>query len=304
MARLFDSYVIVDWSAASKPTEGADSIWVGALTPDARFRMRFDAINPSTRARAKDILTDVLTRLTRRGDKVLLGFDFSLGYPEGTAEALQLKGESPAWKRMADFVSREMKDKPDNTNNRFPLAARMNRMISGEAFPFWGVTSKKDTVTTLGPKRARDHGAGDPAEYRHAETWAQTHHRARPQSVWKLAYTGSVGSQSLTGIPVVMSLREAFPESRIWPFETGWKAFDRDGLDSLQIVIAEVYPSLVPTSPDKGEIRDRAQVRAIAESFLARDSKGELGRAFAPPDGFPELAIPSIVNEEGWILGV
>jgi hypothetical protein len=304
LARLFDSYVMVDWSAASKPIEGADSIWVGALTPDARFRMRFDAINPSTRAKAKDILIDVLTRLTRRGDKVLLGFDFSLGYPEGTAETLQLKGDGPAWKRMADFLSREMKDKPDNTNNRFPLAARMNRMISGEAFPFWGVTSKKDIVTTLGQKRSRDHGEAEPAEYRRAEKWAQTHQKARPQSVWKLAYTGSVGSQSLTGIPIVMSLREAFPDSRIWPFETGWKTFDRDALESVSIVMAEVYPSLVPLTPEKGEIRDRAQVRVIAESFLALDSRGEFGRAFAPPDGFPEDAIRAVVDEEGWILGV
>lgn len=295
---------MVDWSAASKPTEGADSIWVGALTPDARFRMRFDAINPSTRAKAKDILIDVLTRLTRRGDKVLLGFDFSLGYPAGTAEALQLKGDGPAWQLMADFLLREMKDKPDNTNNRFPLAARMNRMMSGEAFPFWGVTSKKDTVTTLGPKRSRDHGEGEPAEYRQAEKWAQTHHKARPQSVWKLAYTGSVGSQSLTGIPIVWSLREAFPDSRIWPFETGWKTFDRDILDDVPIVMVEIYPSLVPLSPEKGEVRDRAQMRAIAESFLTRDSKGDLGRAFAPPDGFPEQAIQSVENEEGWILGV
>ena len=31
MARLFNAYVIVDWSAASKPTTGADSIWVGVL---------------------------------------------------------------------------------------------------------------------------------------------------------------------------------------------------------------------------------------------------------------------------------
>ena len=38
MARLFDAYIIVDWSAASKPALGANSIWVGALARDALER--------------------------------------------------------------------------------------------------------------------------------------------------------------------------------------------------------------------------------------------------------------------------
>ena len=31
MARIFDAYIIVDWSAASKPSQGANSVWIGAL---------------------------------------------------------------------------------------------------------------------------------------------------------------------------------------------------------------------------------------------------------------------------------
>ena len=34
MARLFNAYVIVDWSAASKPNTGADSVWIGVLKRD------------------------------------------------------------------------------------------------------------------------------------------------------------------------------------------------------------------------------------------------------------------------------
>jgi hypothetical protein len=34
--RLFSAYVIVDWSAAAKPTTGADSIWIGVLKRDIR----------------------------------------------------------------------------------------------------------------------------------------------------------------------------------------------------------------------------------------------------------------------------
>ena len=91
MARLFDSYVIVDWSAASKPSTGADSIWIGALTPDARMKLTFKATNPATRSKAQAELEDLLARCLKRGDRVLVGVDFPIGFPAGTAEALKLK---------------------------------------------------------------------------------------------------------------------------------------------------------------------------------------------------------------------
>ena len=53
MPRLFSAYVIVDWSAASKPTTGADSVWIGVLKRDVRFRLAFEAFNPSTRQEAE-----------------------------------------------------------------------------------------------------------------------------------------------------------------------------------------------------------------------------------------------------------
>ena len=52
MSRLFNAYVIVDWSAASKPNTGADSVWIGVLKRDVRFRLAFEAFNPATRGEA------------------------------------------------------------------------------------------------------------------------------------------------------------------------------------------------------------------------------------------------------------
>ena len=43
MARLFNAYVIAHWSAASKPATGADSLWLGVLKRDVRFRFIFEA---------------------------------------------------------------------------------------------------------------------------------------------------------------------------------------------------------------------------------------------------------------------
>ena len=87
MPRLFDAYIMVDWSAAAKPVTGANSIWIGILARDARLKFQFKAVNPDTRLKARSFIEDMVGRLTGRGDKVLLGFDFSLGYPAGTAQA-------------------------------------------------------------------------------------------------------------------------------------------------------------------------------------------------------------------------
>ena len=56
MARLFNAYVMVDWSAAAKPATGADSIWIGVLKRDVRFRFAFESHNPSTRKEAETLI--------------------------------------------------------------------------------------------------------------------------------------------------------------------------------------------------------------------------------------------------------
>lgn len=303
MARLFDSYIIVDWSAASKPATGADSIWIGVLAPDARRQLQFRATNPATRAAARSELEDLLTSMFRRGDRVLLGVDFPLGYPVGTAAKLGLEA-LPAWAAMSSYLGKEIKDKPDNVNNRFPAAAAMNRRLSNGPFPFWGCPTK-DAITTLSIKQSRKHGDGDLAEFRAAETYAAEVHKARPQSVWKLAFPGSVGSQALLGIPVVHALRNKWAaETRLWPFETGWDGLDEAALAGVRLVIAEVYPSLFTPDTQPGEVKDLGQVRATARHFAALDDAGKLAASFARPKAMDAGVTDAVVGEEGWILGL
>jgi hypothetical protein len=91
--RLFSAYVIVDWSAASKPTTGADSVWIGVLKRDVRFRLAFESFNEATRTEAEARLNLILADLKKRSERALFGFDFPLGFPAGFADALKLKGE-------------------------------------------------------------------------------------------------------------------------------------------------------------------------------------------------------------------
>ena len=290
--RLFQAYVMADWSAAAKPTTGPDSIWIGVLKRNVRFQMAFEAHNPATRAEAEKLLNAILDDLQRKRERVLVGFDFPLAFPRGTAAALKLEGEP--WRAVLDFVAREVKDKPDNANNRFQVGAKMNRLMTGTAFPFWGAPAR-DEQTMLSAKRVREHGPGDLPEYRLCEEALKG-----PSSVWKLYYQGSVGGQALTGMPVIKRLRDA-RAAKIWPFETGWRRLAAADLADVQAVFAEVYPSMFETRPAPGEIKDQAQVRGACERFNALDEKGQLAALFGPAADDARRDI--VEREEGWILG-
>ncbi|MDB5465291.1 MAG: hypothetical protein JWQ46_53 [Phenylobacterium sp.] len=297
MPRLFSAYVIVDWSAASKPTTGADSVWIGVLKRDVRFRMAFESFNPSTRGEAEKRLTTILDDLKKRSERALVGFDFPLGFPRGFAEALKLPGEQP-WRAAWDQVDKMVKDKVDNTNNRFGVASEINRRMTGGPFPFWGCPPK-DALTTLQPKRTRAHGPDDLPEFRHADLAAKG-----AASIWKLYYNGSVGGQAILGIPVVRRLKQTRGDAvTVWPFETGFKTLTEADLAGVDVVLAEVYPSLIKAQGAPGEVKDLTQVRSTAEHFARLDEANKLGALFGPG----KTAAPEVVldaeREEGWILG-
>ncbi len=297
MPRLFSAYVIVDWSAASKPTTGADSVWIGVLKRDVRFRMTFESFNPPTRGEAEKRLNAILDDFKKRSERALVGFDFPLGFPRGFAAALNLPGEQP-WRAVWDQIDRMAKDKADNTNNRFGVGAEINRRMTGGPFPFWGCPPK-DALTTLQPKRTRNHGPGDLPEFRHADLAAKG-----AASIWKLYYNGSVGGQAILGIPAARRLKLARGEGvKAWPFETGFRALNEADLAGVEVVMAEVYPSLLKVTPGPGEVKDLAQVRAVAEHFARLDEANKLGALFAPPAGTAAEVVLDAEREEGWILG-
>jgi len=81
---LFDRYIAVDWSAANTPKRGKDSIWIGELGPEGRVPSE----NPPTRDAAMAAIADRLLSARRRGERIMLGFDFVFGYPRGAAAAI------------------------------------------------------------------------------------------------------------------------------------------------------------------------------------------------------------------------
>jgi hypothetical protein len=283
---MFDTLIIVDWSAASVPRNGRDSIWI------CRYRADGESLfNPPTRHAAKTLLRDWLSAQAK-GERTLLGFDFPFGYPAGFAARLGLAGTP--WRAVWGEITGLLRDAEDNRNNRFLVGAELNRRVSGGRFPFWGCPVGF-SHEFLGPKHHGYHQHEGLAEKRLIDCWMRG-----AQPCWKLAYTGSVGSQALTGIPVVRELRNHWAwadRARIWPFETGLSL-----PEDARIVFAEVWPSWWKVRAELGPPNDKAQVRTVAALLAARDRAGELASWFAPP--IREAEARRIVSEEAWTLGV
>ena len=300
--RLFDRYIMVDWSAAATPKTGTDSIWIGVLTIDGNEQAEIFCLNPPTRLAARQDLVSLLGETTPQTNRALVGFDFALGYPSGTAAALGLGPPAePAWQRMHTYLSEWVSETADNSNTRFALAAQMNQILSGGPHPFWGVPANKRSPY-LQPKKGvfSDHHAL--SEQRLAERWIKSRFKASPKSVWQLLGAGAVGSQSLLGIPTLTYFRQVVEQTQIWPFETGFQALTETRLHQTRCVFAEVYPSTLNWVQNPDEVRDAAQVRSLCEQFYALDKQGQLGAAFGPPDSLERGKIAQIEGEEGWIL--
>ncbi|MDT8857238.1 molybdopterin guanine dinucleotide synthesis [Paracoccaceae bacterium Fryx2] len=276
----FDTVVVVDWSAASTLSPArpsADAIWIGIAREGG-----CETGYLRSRAAAEAALTALCDAEAAAGRRVLAGFDFPLGYPAGFAARLTGTARAQAlWHWLAARVT----DGPKNRNNRFAVAEAVNRAFPAAPGPFWG-RPEGLALPDLPARKTADYPALGLAERRRVETVVP-----RAQPVWKLYTTGAVGSQALTGLPLIARLA-ARPGAAVWPFEP---------LAGAALVLAEVYPSLldaaVRPAVAAGEIKDRAQVRLLAMALRALSRQGRLDALLADVPDWPGRA------EEGWILG-
>jgi hypothetical protein len=130
--------------------------------------------------------------------------------------------------------------------------------------------------------------------------------RARSGTPFRLFGHGSVGSQTLTGIPRLHELRFApdfAAQSAVWPFETGWANKAKWLPKNISILHAEIYPSI--REPLEDSIKDRGQVLSMWQWARDQDQQELLWSEFARPieigPGSPEDI--AIQLTEGWILG-
>jgi hypothetical protein len=292
---LFDRYIAVDWSANNEPNRGKNSIW-SCLGRDATADL--ETKNHFTRREAEAWLLDQLTAAVRAGERVLVGLDFPYGYPAGFADTLGLDGQP--WKGVWRYLARHITDDERNRSNRFEVASDINRKLGRHA-PFWGRPANLTLPDLSSHKEVAYLGTREPGGL---SQWRQVEDRLRrlrkgPQPAWKLYYPGSVGSQTLVGIPVLHRLRnhaELRGVSRVWPFEVLVPSLP---VERGAVLHAEIWPSIVPFGHEVGSCPDEQQVRAVVECWRQLDGEDRLAEWFAAaPDD------DQVRGEEGWVLGV
>lgn len=322
-ACCFDHYLFVDWSASSSATgktPRADAIWVGELGAEG------STVEPSlayfpTRRRAFAHLRERLLAFCHAGRRALVGFDLPNGYPRGTAAALGLDPSVPPWKALWQTLRQEIQDDERNRNNRFQVASRWNRSMSEEPGPFWGCpTQAADDVLLPRRKGVFDYpySVKTQSEIQLANRRLAERRMSGTQEVWKLLGIGSVGSQTLMGIPYLHDLRfdpDLERHSRVWPYEVGFGSAEHPRPEIHRqagpwILHAEVWPGLVESrvaarleawGPES--IRDAAQMRELCRWAAEEDAAGRLRDLFAAPSDLSEDDLRACLDEEGWILG-
>ncbi len=292
---LFDTHVVVDWSARSKPSPKRptkDAIWWAVARDGVVERLEY----VRTRGEAVTRLEALLTAEIATGRRVLVGFDFPFGYPKGVAA--HLTGCASAF-ALWDWMAERIEDGPDNGNNRYAVAEEINRCYPGGG-PCWGRPAMWDHPGV--PTHARDRTCREshPPERRISDE-----HAKGAKTLWQLAYAGSVGSQALLGLPALARLSRGSALAgrvAVWPLDGGLR------LPNEPVVLAELYPSLLRAAVarlrESGEILDRAQVRINALAYSRLDACGGLAPLF---DGAPSLTRKErrvIENEEAWVLGL
>jgi hypothetical protein len=292
----FDAYLMVDWSARNVRAWGPDSLWFALLRWQGR-----EAITSTHNCLVRaDFASCVEALLAER--RVLVGFDFPLGYPRGFCSALGLSAPSGLeWLKVWEELDRRIVDGTDNANNRFEVAAALNAQIHGSFGPFFGRPAKTSPgiARTLSGKQkgvfkfpVLASTGVELARQRVVDERADT-----ASSAWFL-YGGAntVGSQALVGIPHVLKLRRSISQCQVWPFETGARL-----PETARVVLAEIYPSRFHQRialDDRSN--DERQVIAMARYFAKLDASDALAPLFQAP-GREHAAVQ---REEGWILGV
>ena len=159
------------------------------------------------------------------------------------AAACSAARASAAWRAVWDQLDKMVKDKADNTNNRYQVAAKMNRLMTDNAWPLWGAPAKQAQRWLTTTKPPVGSGADIP-EFRATEN-AVRKGRLQPKSVWQMHGAGAVGGLTLLGVPMLRRLLDKLGASAaVWPFNTGWRELTEADVEPLSAVVVEVWPAL------------------------------------------------------------
>jgi hypothetical protein len=236
--------IAVDWSGAR--TGAARKIWLAEIQGGQLERLEC--------GRERDAVTEVLVDVVRaargRGERVLIGLDFSFGVPQWYADEQGWHTGRDVWRAFTHD--------------------RVEALLSAPTFPFWGRGAQRTRPAAL-----HDDGPTPPLR----ETERMLRGRSRPFSVFQLVGAGSVGTASLRGMATLCALAEA--GACIWPFDA-----DQGGAGA---VVAEVWPRLAAPAVNKSDAEARV-AHVAARSGTVRGLDACLPMVRASDDAFDAVA--------------
>ncbi len=280
MSREPDRIVAIDWSgrvdAAGQRRHIYSAVWtaVDALGPAARKRAREQGragVVQLTNGRTRDETARWLIDLSRATPRMVVGFDFCFSFPDWFVHGEHGCGTGPEFWRLVT----------EQHGERW--------LAPGQADPrFWGKPGKRpaefsgDHLHRM--LRSTDISCKLTAYIPDAERAARVR-GITPKSVFQIGGSGSVGTASLRGMPVLLHLREA--GFRVWPFDQP----QLDEVDPAPLVV-EMYSRLNTGPVHKSNPAARAAyllAKRRSDPTYAHLPTEVLRRARASEDAFDAL---------------
>lgn len=292
-ARMFDLYAFADYSGQKgDPSKSQGKGVVLAIANGDRTPVIITEVR--SRRTLVDAFKRVLTAASERGARVLFGQDHQLGVPLRFAEELGISSKHGWRAAMRELFVRRFSAVEAG---RFAHDVNDELRSLGRPEYFWSNTNCK-TYDILGPGNPRSHS--DPSQWRLTEARAKDEFKRRPFAFSQVGDNGTVGGQTIVGMPNVLELLDWADENRIriavWPFdETAVGAIG----DECHVAV-EPYPSHVRSADTtQSDINDAlacvlwAQREERAGSLAASLSLASLDAEDRERARF-----------EGWIAGV
>ena len=232
--------VAVDWSGARSGERR--KIWLAEVCAGRVERL----VDGWSREQVTEELVRIVQRAAAQGERVIVGLDFSFGFPVWYARMHGWSSGREVWRAWT--------------------AERVEHTLTEPEFPFWGRGQNRRKPAVL-------HEAGDTPPLRVTELSVGP----RPFSVFQLVGAGAVGPGSLRGMATLRALSDA--GACVWPFD-----HDDGGAGAVVLEIwPRLYaPKVVKSNPDARVVHvrgllarsdsPRAFVKAVRSSDDAFDA--------------------------------
>jgi hypothetical protein len=266
----------IDWSGRIDAAGQRRHIWAGIWTRDSTGKVTVKLESGRTRAE----IVEWLIELSAETPRMIVGFDFCFSYPAWFVRDEHGCKSAPAfWQHVAD------NDHAERWLTR-----------SDEDKRFWGKPHKRpaefsgDHIHRM--MRATDIDCKLIAHIPEAERQARVK-GITPKSVFQIGGSGSVGTASLRGFPVLLRLREA--GFCVWPF-------DRPALTAKtpKPLVVEMYTRLNTGAVHKSNPEARAAYllrKRREDNAYAVLSRTVMQRARSGEDAFDALVSTMVMAE-------